>query len=136
MHSWNPWKLKIFLYLVWSANEREAEWRGIKIKRGQTFRSLNTITDGVSYIIQYSSDMNRSKKPSISTVKRILDDLKMKRLIDIKVERSGMLITINDYEYLSTAPITKMANQSLGKVVKQKRPRNEGPQWMREAGLI
>jgi hypothetical protein len=66
----------------------------------------------------------------------VIEDLKMKHLIDVKLVHKGMLITINHYEYLSTTPITKMVHANLGKVKHPGRPKNEGPQWMKDEGLI
>ncbi|NIP32838.1 hypothetical protein GWN26_09075 [Candidatus Saccharibacteria bacterium] len=109
---------------------------GITIGRGQTVRSLRAIQKDASYIIHYSRDTNRLKTPSLSTVKRIMDDLKMKQLIDYKMVQQGMLITINNYDYLSSTPITKMVHQDLSKVEQPKRPKNEGPQWMFDEGLL
>lgn len=136
MNSWNPWAIKIYLYLISTANEGPREWEGITIGRGQTVRSLRAIQNDVSYIIHYSRDPNRLKTPSHSTVKRILDHLKMKQLIDIKMLQRGMLITVSNYEYLASTSIIKMLHADLSKVKQPKRPKNEGPQWMFEEGLL
>jgi len=136
LQSWNPWKIKVYFYLIATANEYDREWRGITIKRGQTIRSLRKIQDAVSYIIQYSSDTNRNRKPSISTVKRVIEDLKVKHLIDVEVVHDGMLITVNHYEYLSNVPITKMVHKNLGKVKQQNAPLHRVPKWMKDEGLI
>lgn len=144
MESWNPWKIKIYLYLVSKANEKDSEWKGIHISRGQLFRSLRTIRDDVSYIIHYTNDPNRQKKPPVSTVKRVIDNLKMKQLIDVKMEQHGMLITVNNYEVLFNTPFIKMVQQFRGKVVQERataaemlRRHTNAPDWLlKEWGII
>lgn len=144
MQSWNPWKLKIYLTLVSKANEKETVWKEVNIGRGQLVRSLRTIQDEVSYIIHYTSDPNRVKKPSLSTVKRVIDNLKMKQLIDIKALQHGMIITVNNYEVLVNTPFTKMIQHFESKVKQDKTTTAEllkrhtnAPNWLlKEWGVI
>ena len=134
--SWNPWKTKIYLYLISCANETDGDWRGIKIKRGQTIRSIRTIQSDISYIIQYSQDANRNKTPSTTTVKRILNDLKMKHLIEVEVLQFGMLININNYNRLISMPFGKVLQLSQSEAVQPDPDKKYGglkaPDWMLE----
>ena len=136
IQSWNPWKLKIYFDLLGRANYKDRDWEGIEIKRGQTLTSLRRIADDISYVIQYTDEHNRIKKPSTSTVKRIIEDLKMKHYIDTKMVHRGMIITVNHYEYFATTSILKMLHSFNVKMTQRKLPQNEGPQWMKDAGLI
>jgi len=134
-NSWNPWKLKVYMYLISCANEKETEWQGVKIKRGQTIRSLSTIQSSISYIIQYSKDTNRSRSPSRTTVQRILEDLKVKQLIDYKAVQQGMLITINNFNHLASTPFVKVVQSSTSEVVQQISEKYGGlkaPDWLLE----
>lgn len=119
------------------ANDHDSEWNGYNIKRGQLIRSASRIQNDISYIIHYTADSNRVKTPSITTVRRVLEDLKMKRFIDFKTVPHGYFITINNYEQLSNTPFTKMV-RNIGnkmehfKVSKKELLKPEGPKWLME----
>ncbi len=142
MQNWNPWKIKLYLCLICWANDEPSQWKDYTIKRGQLLRSLNTIRGGVAYHIQYTSDPNRVKTPSKTTVKRIIDTLKMERLIDYKVVPHGYIISINYYDTLCTTPFLKMVRKFDDKVERLKLTKREVrelqtrlPKWMYDEGL-
>jgi hypothetical protein len=144
LDNWNPWSIKVYLYLVSHANEKEVVWNEISIERGQLVRSLRTIQERVSYIIQYADAQNREKKPSLATVKRIIDNLKMKQLIDTKMIQHGMIITVNNYNMLVNTPFVKMIQQLDHEVKQDKqtaaemlRRHTDAPDWLlKEWGII
>lgn len=119
------------------ANEYQTEWLDYTIKKGELIRSASRIQSDISYIIKYSQDVNRNKTPSLTTVKRVLNDLKMDRFIDYKTVPHGYHITINNFEQLSNTPFTKMVRKIGDKMDRFQPSKKEllkpkGPKWLME----
>jgi len=91
----SPWKLKIWLYLLGKANHKDGNFMGIPIKRGQLIRSYRTIQKDCSYKVGY-----RLKKPSLSTISTICEELTKELRIERRSEHGGQVITILNYDEL------------------------------------
>jgi len=91
----SPWKLKIFLYLLGNANHKNGNWKGIALKRGEVIRSYRRIAQDCGYKIGY-----RWKRPSISTVSQICEELTKELRIERRTERGAQIITILNYDDL------------------------------------
>lgn len=91
----SPWKLKIWFYLIGHANYKDNNFMGMKIKRGQLIRSYRTIANDCSYKIGY-----RKKKPSLSTVRRICEELTKELRIERRTVQGMSLFSIVNYNKL------------------------------------
>lgn len=89
----SPWKLKVWIYLIGNANHTAGKFYGILVERGQLIRSFRTIADDCAYMIGY-----RKKKPSVSTIRRICEELTKDARITLRTTHHGSLITILNYE--------------------------------------
>jgi hypothetical protein len=117
MLSWNPWKIKIYLYLLDNANTENNVWKNIPIRRGQLIRSPKNIGNEVAYIIKYKKMMDRQhNQPSASTVRRILEDLEVTKLIKCEVIKNATLITICNYDTIIKMPMVELAHADLAEV--------------------
>ncbi|GAI24599.1 unnamed protein product, partial [marine sediment metagenome] len=103
----SPWKLKIWIYLYEQANYTDGIYQDIEIKRGQLYRSVRQIQRACSYKIGY-----RTKKPSFSTVRTILEELTEEERITQRTTHLGTLFTICNYEALRAFPETRTAQRS------------------------
>ena len=93
----SPWKLKIWIYLIGKANHKDGDYMGIPIKRGQLIRGLRTIQKDCAYKIGY-----RIKKPSLSTVRRICEELTKDGRTTQRTTQQGTLFTICNYNDLQS----------------------------------
>lgn len=91
----SPWKLKIWIYLVGNANYKAGSFMGVDIGRGQLIRSYRTIARDCGYKIGY-----RLKKPSLTTVRRICEELMKDGRTHSRTVHCGTLFTIINYNDL------------------------------------
>jgi len=91
----SPWTLKIWFYLLGHASHKDTRWMGIPILRGQLIRSYPTIAKDCGYYVGY-----RLKKPAISTVWSICEELTKAARIERRTESHGTLFTICNYNDL------------------------------------
>ena len=91
----SPWKLKIWIYLLGNANYKDTVWMGIPLRRGQLIRSYRKIARDCAYKIGY-----RTKKPSLSTVREICEDLTKELRIEQRSVHQGTIFTICNYNGL------------------------------------
>jgi len=91
----SPWTLKIWIYLLGRARwETEPDmWLGVKYGRGQLVTSLRRIMNACSYKIGY-----RKKRPSLTTVRRICEELTKALRITMRTVHCGTLVTICNYD--------------------------------------
>jgi hypothetical protein len=74
----------LFIYLLINANNKDGEWRGISIKRGQILTGLNSL--------------NKNTKISIQTLRTCLKRLENTKEINIKSTNKYSIITICKYD--------------------------------------
>jgi len=93
--------VKLFIFLLLSANHTDGIWRGIEIKRGQYLTGLNSL--------------NEKTKISIQTLRTCLKRLEKTGEINMQVTNKYRLITICKYEsYQDTQQATnKLPNKQL-----------------------
>ena len=77
----------------------DSTYQGLEIKRGQICRSYSHIAKDCSYKIGY-----RTKKPTISAIRKILKELIKEERITQRRTPSGILFTICNYEALRVFP--------------------------------
>jgi hypothetical protein len=106
----SPWKLKIWIYLVGNANYKAGSFMGVDIERGQLIRSYRTIAKDCGYKIGY-----RLKKPSLTTVRRICEELTKEGRTHSRTVHCGTLFTIINYNdlqpFLDARTVQAMAEQ-------------------------
>jgi hypothetical protein len=93
--------VKLFIFLLLSANHTDGIWRGIKIERGQYLTGLNSL--------------NEKTKISIQTLRTCLKRLEKTGEINMQVTNKYRLITICKYEsYQDSQQATnKLPNNQL-----------------------
>jgi hypothetical protein len=79
-----PHMVQLFIYLLLSANHKDGDWRGIKIKRGQLLTGLNR--------------MNTDTGISIQTLRTCLSRLEKTGEITSEVTNKYRVITICNYD--------------------------------------
>lgn len=80
--------VRVFLHLLLIANHKDANWKGIQIKRGQVFTSYQHIIDGI--------------KDESFTIKKVRNAMqKLKNTGEVAVQRAGngLLVTIVKYDF-------------------------------------
>jgi len=83
----------VFLHLLLLANSKDNNWRGITIKRGQRFTSVNSL----------SNELNLTPKQ----VRVSLDKLKKTKDIIMSGANNGTMITICNYDNYQNNSETK-----------------------------
>ena len=110
--NWNPWVLKIFIYFISCANDEASMFFGIPINRGQLIRTIDRIAEDLKYPVEQMSIDKRDRYHKIKrrTLERYLSYMEeVAQLIKKKVTRKGLLITVNNYDYLSRLPLKELA---------------------------
>jgi hypothetical protein len=110
MKDWNPWTIKIFLWLVGNANTEPAVFKGIPIQVGQLLRSYRKIIKEIKYPIQQKSldGTTVEKEIPLTTFTRHIDLLIKERRITTRAVQFGTLITIKDYDKLCNIPLNRL----------------------------
>ena len=89
MFQWEWWDdintFRLFVTILISANWKDKKWRGKKIKRGQLWTSLESLS--------------QKSGLSIQEVRTSLGKLKATNEITIKATNEGRLITVENYEF-------------------------------------
>lgn len=80
----NPEMIKLFIYLLLSANHKDSTWQGIEIKRGQLLTGLNSL--------------NKGTKISNQTIRTCLKRLEKTQEINMETNNKYRIITICNYE--------------------------------------
>jgi len=91
----NIHKFRLFFYLFGNAvyKQEGKTYNGINIQRGQILKSYRKLAENLEYI-----ENNAIKRYSISTIKRLLDELVAEERITMLGTDLGTLITIVNYE--------------------------------------
>jgi len=95
----SPWKLKVWIYLLGHANHEDRIVMGIPLKRGELICSLRTLRNQCAYKIG-----NRTKRPSVDTIKRISDALAKESRIVRRTVHGLTVLSINNYSALQPVP--------------------------------
>lgn len=82
---------RVFFHLLITANHKDMYWKGITIKRGQTFTSYQHIIDEM-----------KDKKITIKNVRTAISHLKKTGEVAAKVAGNGLLVTIVNYDLYQT----------------------------------
>jgi len=76
--------IKLFMFLLLSANHKDSTWRGVEIKRGQYLTGLNSLSE--------------KTKISVQTLRTCLKRLEKTGEINSKVTNKYRLITVCNYD--------------------------------------
>jgi len=88
----DPNTFRLFLHLLLKANHKDANWKGILIKRGQRFTSLNSLSEEL--------------KMSIKEIRTAEKKLKNTSEIEVLGASNGTIITICKYDYYQSSEET------------------------------
>ncbi len=83
---------RVFFHLLLTANHKDANWKGIEIKRGQTFTSYQHIIDEIG-----------DKNFTIKKVRCAMQKLKSTENVAVKRAGNGLLVTIVNYDLYQSA---------------------------------
>lgn len=94
--------LKVYIVLLLSANWKDGEWHGIKVKRGQLITSYPKLAEKCSM--------------SVQEIRTVLNRLKSTGDITVQTTSKFSIITVNNYEIPEEATDKSTGNQQASNI--------------------